>query len=167
MQPSYADLLDIIKRQQLIIEDLMARVSFLEEELSRYKNRKNSNNSHQAPSKDENRPLKNQSLRQKSDKKPGGQQGHEGKTLEFSANLDKIIKRSHAFCAHCGENLDTIAEVLSAKRQLVDIAPIQLECTEHHVYVKTCKCGCKTDGQFPSFVALSVQYGPNVEAIVA
>jgi len=83
MQASYDDLLDIIKRQQLIIEDLMARVAFLEEELSKYKNRKNSNNSHLPPSKDEIRPLKNQSLLEKSDKKPGGQQGHEGKTLEF------------------------------------------------------------------------------------
>ena len=49
-----------------------------ERQLSDYRNKKNSNNSNLPPSKDENRPLKNQSLRQKSDKKPGGQPGHEG-----------------------------------------------------------------------------------------
>jgi len=55
----------------------MARVAFLEEEPSKYKNRKNSDNSHLPPSNDGNRRLKNQSLREKSDKKPGGQPGHE------------------------------------------------------------------------------------------
>lgn len=119
MQPSYDDLLDIIKRQQLIIEDLMARVAFLEEELSKYRNRKNSNNSHLPPSKDENRPLKNQSLREKSDKKPGGQPGHEGKTLEFSDRADKIVKHSPTFCNCCGNDLDQVSEVLLGRRQVL------------------------------------------------
>ena len=72
MQPTIEELLLIIKNQQVIIERLEARVIMLEQELSYYRNRKNSNNSHVPPSKYENRPLKNQSLREKSDKKPGG-----------------------------------------------------------------------------------------------
>ena len=70
-----------IQEQQKTIEVLVGRISLLEAELAIYKNKKNSNNSHIPPSKDENRPKKNQSLRKKSGKKPGGQPGHEGKTL--------------------------------------------------------------------------------------
>jgi len=167
MQPSYDDLLTIIKKQQAIIEELRSEIILLKEELSRYKNRKNSNNSHLPPSKDENRPLKNQSLREKSDKKPGGQPGHEGKTLEFSDQADKIVKHSPAFCNCCGNDLDQVSEVLLGRRQVVDIPPIALERTEHQVYSKKCSCGYVTEGNFPSYIKSSVQYGPNVEAIVA
>ncbi len=60
-------------KQQLHIESL-------EQELAVYKNRKNSGNSHIPPSADLGKPKRNQSLREKSDKKAGGQQGHEGST---------------------------------------------------------------------------------------
>ena len=53
--------------------------------------RKDSNNSSVPPSKDENRPLRTNSLREKSDRKVGGQPGHEGKTLEMTENPDEII----------------------------------------------------------------------------
>ena len=79
MQPTIEELLLIIRNQQAIIERLETRVAMLGQELSYYRNRKNSNNSHVPPSKDENRTLKNQSLREKSGKKPGGQPGHEAK----------------------------------------------------------------------------------------
>ena len=61
VQPTIDELLLIIKNQQAIIERLEARVTMLEQELSYYRNRKNSNNSHLPPSKDENRPLKSES----------------------------------------------------------------------------------------------------------
>ena len=70
-----------IQSQEKIIDGLITRIKGLEAELAIYMNKKNSNNSHTPPSKDENRPMKNQSLREKSDKKAGGQHGHEGKTL--------------------------------------------------------------------------------------
>tara|TARA_R110000796_G_scaffold43619_3_gene107107 strand:- start:459 stop:749 length:291 start_codon:yes stop_codon:yes gene_type:complete len=55
----------------------------LRERLSKYENPKNSRNSSIPPSKDENRPKKNQSLRKSTGKKPGGQLGHKG---------DQVIK---------------------------------------------------------------------------
>ncbi len=65
-------LLAKIQSQEQIIDKLIRKVSALEAELAIYKNKKNSNNSHTPPSKDENRAMKNQSLREKSDKKAGG-----------------------------------------------------------------------------------------------
>src|SRR5699024_6534763 len=56
--------------------------------LSSFENPKNSRNSSIPPSKDENRPKRNQSLRKPSDKKPGGQLGRKGKTLEMVENPD-------------------------------------------------------------------------------
>jgi hypothetical protein len=49
---------------------------------------KTSRNSSVPPSKDENRPLKNQSLRSTSAKKVGGKKGHKGSTLEMTNTPD-------------------------------------------------------------------------------
>ena len=62
VQPTYEELLLIIEKQQAMIESLQKRVALLEQELARYQRPKNSKNSRLAPSKDENRALKNQSL---------------------------------------------------------------------------------------------------------
>lgn len=167
MQPTIEELLAIIKKQQMMIDELQVKVARLEQELSYYRKGKNSNNSHIPPSKDENRPLRNQSLREKSGKKPGGQPGHEGKTLEFSSIVDKVVMHIPAFCNCCGEDLSSTVEMLTGKRQVVDIPPIQLERTEHQVFSKVCSCGHKTQGQFPINVNSTVQYGSNVEALIA
>jgi len=51
----------------------------MEQQVARFTTRKDSHNSSIPPSKDENRPKRTNSLREKSDKKVGGQPGHEGK----------------------------------------------------------------------------------------
>ncbi|HEY5327749.1 MAG TPA: DUF6444 domain-containing protein [Mucilaginibacter sp.] len=68
----------LVEKQAAQISALMIRVTDLEQELAFYKNRKNSGNSHIPPSVSLSKPQRNQSLREKSDKKAGGQQGHEG-----------------------------------------------------------------------------------------
>lgn len=139
----------------------------LEAELAIYKNKKNSANSHIPPSQDPFRPKKNQSLREPTTKKVGGQLGHEGTTLEFSPNVDETVKHSPAECSRCGNNLCGQDEELISKRQLIDFPTIDLTCIEHQVYKKKCSCGHTTFGNFPTHVASPVQYGPNVESLVA
>lgn len=146
---------------------LMKRISLLEEELILYKNKKNSNNSSIPPSKDENRPLKNQSLRAKSDKKAGGQPGHEGRTLECSGIVDSIIKHVPGFCNCCGKDLCDVPETLIESRQLIDIPVIKPVCIEHRLYRKTCTCGHTMESKFPATLTSKVQYGPNVESLTA
>ncbi|OCA97808.1 hypothetical protein BGS1_01905 [Clostridium beijerinckii] len=73
-----------IKEQNSQIELLTSRVKSLENQVS-----KNSNNSSKPPSTDGFK-KKTKSLRTKSGKKPGGQEGHEGSTLELSDNPDEI-----------------------------------------------------------------------------
>jgi transposase len=150
---------NLIDAQNIQIKNLEAEVALL-------KNRKNSNNSHIPPSKDENRVKKNQSLREKTDRKPGGQPGHEGTTLECSNQVDEVIKHSPLFCSCCGNDLSTTAETFISSRQIIDMPPIMLKRIEHQVFKKQCRCGHTMESNFPQYIANPVQYGPNVEALV-
>jgi transposase len=153
------------KARDKTIELLLAKITALEAELAIYKNKKNSNNSHIPPSQDQNRPRKNQSLRAKTDKKPGGQLGHQGTTLEFNAPPDELIEHSPNYCNCCGNDLSGVTETPVESRYVVDIAVIKPTFRRHRIYRKVCSCGHCTESEFPSYVAASMQYGPNVEAL--
>ena len=121
-------LLETVEKQSIQIDFLLKKVDKLELEIAVYKNKKNSNNSHIAPSKDENRVKTNQSLRVKSGKKPGGQPGHPGKTLEFSydeSQIDEFVEHVPYYCNSCGKNLHQEEKKLIDKRQIIDIPPIK------------------------------------------
>lgn len=82
-----------VKELQKMVKILLEKVDFLTKEnaelkhrLSKYENPKNSNNSSIPPSQDENRP-KRKSLREKTDKKVGGQKGRKGTTLKMIKHL--------------------------------------------------------------------------------
>jgi len=152
---------------------LMGRISLLEskivdleKELARYRNPKNSRNSSIPPSKDENRPKKTQSLRENSKRKPDGQPGHKGHTLEMKANPDVITDHIPCFCSCCGHDLSGIGAELSSKRQVVDLPTIRPVCTEHRSYYKTCPCGEENKAAYPQHVNAPVQYGSGVERLV-
>ena len=158
-------LIEEIKNLTHTVNQLVEENTSLKLKLLSYKNKKNSNNSHTPPSKDENRPKKNQSLREQTDKKIGGQPGHEGTTLECSATPDCIIEHKPIYCSCCSEDLSDVPEKLLETRQVIDIPAIKALCTEHRTYRKVCSCGHYTDGSFPVYVAAKVQYGTNVEAL--
>lgn len=154
------------KEQVAHIVTLQKQVAALQEHIAILTNKKNSGNSHTPPSKDENRVKKNQSLRKPTNLKIGGQPGHGGKTLECRSVVDKVVKHSVEFCNSCGNDLTATAETLVASRQVLDIPPIVLQCTEHQVYKKVCSCGNHMQGSFPTYVNAAVQYGPNTEALI-
>ena len=149
------------------IEQLEARIKVLEAENAMLKQKKNSSNSHTPPSQDQNRPKKNQSLREPSNKKVGGQEGHQGTTLECRSDVDEVVKHSPDTCENCGTHLQENLEQLVSSRQLIDIPPIVLKCIAHQVFKKQCSCGHTTIANFPKHVANPVQYGPNVESLIA
>lgn len=149
------------------VNSLKARVSELEKELARYRTPKNSRNSSVPPSKDENRPKKNQSLREETERKSGGQPGHRGHTLEMASCPDIIEEHIPFFCTCCGRDLSTVPAELSSRRQVFDIPVIRPVCTEHRSYIKSCTCGEKTRAAFPETVNAPVQYGSGVETIVS
>ena len=158
-------LLAQIENLQKTVEQLALENASLKAELAIYKNKKNSGNSHTPPSRDENRPMKNQSLREKSDRKTGGQQGHEGKTLQCSTMIDIIVEHKPTYCNCCGQDLTEVSETLIETRQVIDIPVIKPQCTEHRIYRKICKCGYNMDSDFPSHLTAKVQYGAGVESL--
>jgi transposase len=155
-----AELETKVIRLESLIEKLLDKI----EDLT---HRKNSRNSSISPSKDENRPLKNQSLRTKSSKKAGGQLGHEGTTLKMVENPDQIINHKPDFCNCCGNDLSDKAEELLLKRQVVDIPVIFPKYTEHRIFKKTCSCGHQNKCIFPENVRATISYGTNIQATIA
>jgi transposase len=155
-----------LDRLEKRIVELERENSMLREVLLRYEKPKNSRNSSIPPSKDENRPKKNQSLRQKSNKKIGGQKGHKGSTLEMTDRPDKIIDHCPEYCGSCAASLSTITSDKMVKRQVVDIPAVIPKYTEHRAYEKTCTCGHKNKGTFPNNVTSPISYGANVMATI-
>jgi transposase len=156
----------IVLMQAQEITLLMARIDVLERELARYTTRKDSNNSSMPPSKDENRPPRTSSLREKSNRKAGGQPGHEGKTLEMTETPDAIIEHHSCFCPECGKDVSELPFEFSGKRQVIDIPPIKQIVTEHRVYRCKCTCGKIVESDFPVGVDSPVRYGKNIETII-
>lgn len=157
----------LVEKQAAQISALMVRVAGLEQELAVYKNRKNSGNSHMPPSVSLSKPQRNQSLREKSDKKAGGQQGHEGSTLAFCPTPDEIIAHVPDYCQLCGNDLEHIVAAPLNRRQAIDIPVPAAICTEHQTFAKTCRCGHINQGEFPVNVNAHVQYGGHIEALTA
>ncbi|MEQ9298743.1 MAG: IS66 family transposase [Cyclobacteriaceae bacterium] len=149
-----------------LVTKLLTRIESLESELVRYRTPKNSSNSSVPPSKDENRPQKNKSLRKASGKKTGGQQGHKGHTLEMSTSPDEVIGYTPAFCNGCGNSLEHLPSRLKTRRQQIDIPTPKAIITEHQSYQKTCQCGHTTISQLPSHLTAPIQYGSSVEAMI-
>lgn len=142
-------------------------IAELKAEVARLRTPKNSGNSSLPPSSDFSPPKRNQSLREKSDKKSGGQLGHKGYTIPIVENPDEIIPYHPCCCEICNKDLSDVLSVLIEKRQLVDIPPVKPVVTEYQVYGRKCSCGHLTKSSFPDHVKAPVQYGASVETTVA
>lgn len=125
---------------------------------------KTSKNSSKPPSFDIGR--KNKSLRGKSNRKTGGQQGHEGFTMEMSTTPTRTKKLKPTYCHECGEKLTSKGK-LSEIRQLWDLPKIVVDVTEYRVFEKICSCGACTKGSFPELVTAPVCYGSRVQGMCA
>lgn len=139
---------------------LNERVKSLESQVN-----KNSNNSSKPPSSDGFK-KKTKSLRIKSGKKPGGQEGHEGTTLCLSETPDEIKIHSIEQCAECGTSLENVSPERYIIRQIIDIPEIKVKVTEHRAEVKICPiCKCKNTASFPETLTNTVQYGERLKSV--
>ena len=110
-----------------------------------------------------------QSLRDKSDRKTGGQPGHKGETLRQSATPEHVINHYPEICDACGAVLLARMAEKAVVRQVVDLpAPPPPEVTEHRVHQCRCgQCDAVTRGVFPEGVSGPVQYGSRVAGIAS
>ena len=127
----------------------------------------NSSNSSRPPSTDRPEQPKPKSLRKKSGRKPGGQPGHPGRTLQFSDTPKDIKVHPLLECA-CGEDLSEQPAIDFQRRQVFDLPSLELECTEHRAETKECPCCHATcTAPFPADLKAPVQYGKNFRALLA
>jgi transposase len=144
---------------------LVRRIEALEQRLGI-----NSTNSSKPPSSDglaKPNP-KPKSLRERTGKKTGGQEGHTGTTLSPKENPDVIIIHELERCSCCGCDLSRETGMVIQKRQVADLPKIVLQYTEHRIVEKECPhCHQKNQGEIPKGIDDSaVQYGPRVLALL-
>lgn len=120
-----------------------------------------------AEARDKRKKKKNKSLRKKSGRKPGGQPGHTGATLQAKEKPDHQIDLKLDQCPHCQAGLcDTNLTGEQVNRQVFDLPPPSpLQCTQYSSFAYQCgKCGEVSRADFPGNVRAPLQYGSRLAA---
>jgi transposase len=161
LQDTVGVLQDNIQILQQNLEQVHQRLRAVEEQL-----KKNSRNSHKPPSSDGLKKIPK--VRKPSGKKPGGQKGHKGTTLQMVENPDIIEVHKVERCGRCGQSLKGKKVLGYDRRQVFDLPPIKVEVTEHQAEIKECgRCGTLTTAEFPEEVRHKIQYGSRLKATAA
>jgi transposase len=130
--------------------------------------RQNPRNSSRPPSSEGlGKPAPGQrSLRKRSGRKPGGQDGHKGTTLAQVARPDREIRHEPGCCARCRAGLAGRPVTGVERRQVFDLQPVRAEVTEHQLIERECGCGHRTKATAPRGAEAPVQYGPRTAAVI-
>ena len=149
----------ILSRQQQLAEQALL-IRELQDQLA-----KHSRNSGKPPSSAGLKKPPTRRLGKKSGRRPGGQKGHPGHSLEMVTQPDHIQHHPVSCCPHCAADLREVEPCRHEKRQVCDIPPEHIEVTEHQAEIKHCpKCGQQIKATFPLDVSQAVQYGARLQA---
>jgi transposase len=152
----------------LLIETLVNQVDTLTQRIEELENQKakNSSNSHKPPSGD-GFGKQTKSLRKGSERKTGGQEGHEGQNLKWVDKADEVIRYEVGECRVCGEDLRGLSGEQVESRQVHELPEIKMQVIEHQIERKICpQCQLASTSQFPATVQEWVQYGSSVRGVV-
>lgn len=151
----------LVATQAAMIEKLTVEVAELRARVD-----KNSRNSSKPPSSDGYAKPAPKSRRQRSGKKPGKQPGDPGRHLAQRPDPDATATHPPTSCASCGEDLSDAEVTGTIRRQVFDLPPSALFCTEHRAQRRRCSCGTETTGAFPPEATAPACYGPALRAYV-
>ena len=152
------ELIDIIMALQDQVLAMATKVAEHEARLNM-----NSANSSMPPSSDQWK--KPQSQRKKSDKKIGGQLGHEGHGLKIKREPDEIVELRPMVCEECGADICDDEGVFIDSRYKIDIE-IKTVITRYDQAEVICPvCETVNTGVFPDGITSRAQYGEGVRAI--
>jgi transposase len=161
-----AALVALVLRLEADLRQLRQDFQALKDQLAR-----NSRNSGKPPASDGlAKPApKPKSLRQRTGRKPGGQSGHPGRTLQPVPRPDQVVRHpldGACPCGHCGGRSLRLAPVLGYEpRQVFELPHQPLAVTEHQAEIKCCPVsGRRVTAPFPEGVRAPAQYGPRFKA---
>ena len=148
------------------LEQLNQTIKELQEQIN-----KNSKNSSKPPSSDglKKPPVnKDRSLRGKSGKKQGAQEGHSGAYLSVLSEPDDIIQHMHSDCDGCPYHNTCLSKacVKETRHELDSVVTIKVTA---HELIEVSDCpmhGGKKIGSFPSDIKATVLYGKNLQSLV-
>jgi transposase len=168
--PSYEVLAALVVSLRGELADAVAGLARSAERIAELEDRlrKTSRNSSRPPSGDglAKPPPVSRSLRKKSGRKPGGQDGHPGQTLAQVARPGREERHEPGSCAGCGAALAGRPVTAVERRQVFDLPPVTVKVTEHQLIERECGCGHRTRGAAPAGADAPVQYGPRVAAVI-
>lgn len=159
--PTYDELAALVVGLRARIAEQDAEIAELKRQLTA-----SSRNSSKPPSTDGLDKPAPKSLRGRSGRRPGGQPGHEGRTLRQVATPDEVVVHEPGACVGCGTELGTgDRPVKVVRRQIFDIPKVEVRVVEHRLVSRRCACGAITQASGPAGVGAPVQYGPHAAAI--
>ena len=112
------------------------------------------------------KPPPRRSLRKRTGRKPGGQDGHEGSTLAQVPRPDREVRHEPGRCGRCGAGLGRRPVTGVERRQVFDLPEVEVTVTEHQLVERQCGCGHRTKAAAPPGAEAPVQYGPRIAAII-
>ncbi len=112
------------------------------------------------------KPPPRRSLRKKSGRKPGGQDGHQGSTLAQVARPDRELRHEPGCCGRCRAGLAGRPVTGVERRQVFDLPEVTVTVTGHQLIERECRCGHRTKAAAPAGAEGPVQYGPRIAAII-
>jgi len=154
-------LIDLILALQARNEELAARVAELEARLAQPV--KTATNSSVPPAqgyKPKRKPPAD------SPRKRGPKAGHPGTTWVL-ASPDVQLMAKVAQCPDCGQELDALPQEVVARRQIIDLPPIEPVVVEAQVCQVACPgCGHRAKAAFPAAFTAPQTFGPMSQAVV-
>jgi transposase len=156
-----------LEQQHVLMQRMQDQIGSLTQQVKSWQERqaKDSHNSSLPPSSDRFT-RKTKSLRQKSEKKSGGQEGHQGTSLHWSSTPTEIIEKRVEQCEACHHDLHEVAVCHVERRQVHDVPPPRPIVQEYRAEHKQCPvCHHITVAGFPKEVAAPMQYGPTIGAV--
>jgi transposase len=148
---------------------LFDRVAALEERLEKLERRlgQNSTNSSLPPSSDRGQAPK-RAPRKRSQRKQGGQPGHEGRSRGLIDDPDETLEHRPDRCRKCGRELSGDERVVGrpVRHQVIELPDSVVVTTEHQL-LKVCCPGCRTHtrAELPADVEAGA-FGPRLRATV-
>ncbi len=166
MQTPIEALVELVLRQQEIIQQLVAEVERLKTNAS-----SDSRSSSSPPSSDIHKRSEQgkpeESEGQEGKRKPGGQPGHEGKTRKGFGRVDRYEVVRPSECPACGGTEFAPTPVKVKRYQVAELVERAIEVMEYEQQCCSCEnCGAEVWGQLPAAVVGEQSLGTQLQSLL-